>query len=595
MLFLSFVFLLIYLVPNQFAVMAPPPKHKHRPGMGGPAVEGKTLKKEKRRPPRTTPKRWLVSDNQSHGSGDSSAATPTSVTLGAASVLTRELSDLSGSYLNGTTVPRGNGSEPSVYQSDQSATSYQRPWRLAKILSSREPSHPQPPPDCNDSVGVFKEKLLVGPQGLVEVVPHCDNSVDTGDSSRHHERQPIVILLMDPGRKTYELMQLWIDMVSDSVRDVLHAVQLALSNRWRQDYDGLFQTRNNTFHQLIHILDVAKYDVQPMELWVAKPWAMPAKATVSYASKAVQHLQQLHIISQLGHNEADKAKLTPTRKPDETILVLSREAQTRSYVPGGILRHHHAHQFLSFSPPFESSFRVDVLAGDAPDDVASQLSDSQVGTSFASGSHDEAEDPFAAVHVTPHDTSGFNAGHEVVRMRLAKYPVEKAAKSQALSHPSSQKSSKHAPKPLPPEGNTRKSLLQSSPHSSLPIKGSPPREPPLLKGGTKKLPPSGSQANVRRKSAEKAPAEPKEPKGVTKLVSLLNCRKACGGGGQSRRALDPLSAASPLSTMETMKESSTNQLWKVWEDGSQVSDSRPLLRAYEKSVPRSRSDRSDWL
>ncbi|KAL7559727.1 hypothetical protein ACA910_003312 [Epithemia clementina (nom. ined.)] len=576
--------------------MAPIPKH--RPAFAGPAVDGKPpIKKEKRRPPRTTPKRWL-SDNRSQGSGDSSAATPTSVTLGAASVLTRELSDLSGSYLNGTTVPRGasTGSEPSAYQSDQSATSYQRPWRLAKILSAREPSHPQPPPDCNDSVGVFKEKLLVGPHGLVEVVPHCDNSVDTGDSSRQRERQPIVILLMDPGRKMYELMQLWIDMVSDSVRDVLHAVQLALSNRWRQDYDGLFQTRNNSFHQLIHILDVSKYDVQPMELWVAKPWAMPAKATISYASKAVQHLQQLQIISQLGPADIDRAKLTPSRKPEESILVLSREAQTRSYVPGGILRHHHAHQFLSFSPPFESTFRVDVLAGDGPDDVASQLSDSQVGTSFASGSNDEAEDPFAAVHVTPHDTSGFNnGGHEVVRMRLAKYPADKTFKSTASTAKSSTISSLD-PKPASPEASSTRntSSLHNSSKSTIPLKGKPPTEPPISSKtpSPQKRTPSTTSSNVRRKPIEKAPAE---PKGMTKLVSLLNCRKSCGGSGQAHRSIDPLSAASPLSNMETMKESSANQLWKVWEDGSQVSDSRPLLRPYEKSVPRSRSDRSDWL
>ena len=570
--------------------MAPP---KHPKPLPGPVVDGKPIKKEKRRPPRTTPKRWL-SDNRSQGSGDSSAATPTSVTLGAASALTRELSDLSGSYLNGTTVPRAPsvGGEHSAYQSDQSATSYQRPWRLAKILSSREPSHPQPPQDCNDSIGVFKEKVLVGPQGLVEVVPHCDNSTDTGDSSRNHERQPIVILLMDPGRKMYELMQLWIDMVSDSVRDVLHAVQLALSNRWRQDYDGLFQTRNNTFSQLIHILDVSKYDVQPMELWVAKPWAMPAKATISYARRAVQHLQQLHMISQLGPAEPDKSKLPPSRKPEETVLILSKEAQTRSYVPGGILKHHHAHQFLNFSPPFESTFRVDVLAGDSTDDVASQLSDSQVGTSFASGSNEEAEDPFAAVPVTSHDHSGFNTGLEVVRMRLAKYPADKASKF--TGKPTLEP--KHAPTDTlssktvaPAKTQTSKSILHTS---SIPVRRNVPTEPPLSKPPPKKQNPLILPPPVRRKPAEKAPSE---PRGVTKFVSLLDCRKRCCGSGHAGRSIDPLSAASPLSTMETMREPSATHLWKVWEDGSQVSDSRPLLRPHEKSVPRSRSDRSDWL
>eukprot|EP00522_Entomoneis_paludosa_P006443 CAMPEP_0172453366 /NCGR_PEP_ID=MMETSP1065-20121228/10716_1 /TAXON_ID=265537 /ORGANISM="Amphiprora paludosa, Strain CCMP125" /LENGTH=558 /DNA_ID=CAMNT_0013205545 /DNA_START=18 /DNA_END=1694 /DNA_ORIENTATION=- len=548
--------------------------------------DGRAVKKEKRRPPRTTPKKWHAThDTTSLGSGDSSAATPTSVVLGAPSVLTRELSDLSGSYLNGNTIPRvqsGSSEAQSAYQSDQSATSYQRAWRLGKILSSREPAHPQPPQDCNDSIGVFKEQLFDGPQGL-EIVPHCgdslDTGVDTGDSSTNHERQPIVILLMDPGRKMYELMQLWVDLSADSVRDVLHAVQLALSNRWRQDYDGLFQARNNSFSQLIHILDISKYDVRPMEIWVAKPWAMPAKATISYASRALQHLQNLKVVSQIDPNDSDNVRLTPSRKSDETILVLSKEARTRSYVPGGILKHHHAHQFLSFSPSFEPSVRVDVLADD---DVASQLSDSQVGTSFASGSHDEtSEDPFAAVPVTPHDSSGLNNGHEVVKMRLSKYPTPtKPAPKSAM------KSSSSSPKRYVPEPTTPATEIESSP---------PPKTPPTKQS----KPISIKEPALKRKPSERAPDA--EPQGLAKFFSALNCTKNCASGGRPRRDPGPTSMpSSPLDTMETMRESvaGNGELWKVWEDEaslrsqSVVSASRPLLRSREKSQS---TARSDWL
>jgi hypothetical protein len=40
-------------------------------------------------------------------------------------------------------------------------------------------------------------------------------------------------------------------------------------------------------------------------------------------------------------------------KPDEAPLILSKKAQDRAYFPEGILNHHHAVQFITFSPPFE--------------------------------------------------------------------------------------------------------------------------------------------------------------------------------------------------------------------------------------------------
>ena len=99
------------------------------------------------------------------------------------------------------------------------------------------------------------------------------------NDSDESSRIPILILLMDPGRKLYELMQLWVDPNIDLVRDVLLSLQRKLSDKWRQDYDGLFQLRGSNYCQLVHILSIAKYDIRPRELWVAKPWSMAAKPT----------------------------------------------------------------------------------------------------------------------------------------------------------------------------------------------------------------------------------------------------------------------------------------------------------------------------
>ena len=145
------------------------PKLPHRP----PRTPDRKLGN---RPPRTTPKKWHAAfaasqpqsshhhlhhhvvthhnthhhhdaDNRSRGSGTSadSHATPTSVLLRAGSPLTRDLSDLSGSYMGGNTMNyRGRTPSPSaggvpvhVYPSDQSDTSYQRPWRHGQVLSLR--------------------------------------------------------------------------------------------------------------------------------------------------------------------------------------------------------------------------------------------------------------------------------------------------------------------------------------------------------------------------------------------------------------------------------------------------------------------------
>jgi hypothetical protein len=241
-----------------------------------------------------------------------------------AAPLTRDLSDLSGSYMNGNTAPRSSRNRSfgnSVCSTDHEPV--QGFWRQAYLLSTPSPKEPLPQTAASPSTQVVVER-----NGVVELVKNTSDSASCSSTSADEDQQgrplhesltgfqrkgasemshddllflshtsaslllsdkqddvhalatriPILILLLDPGRKQYELMQLWVDPQADLVRDVLHALQRKLSDRWRQDYDGLFQLRGDKFCQLVHILPIVKYDVRPRELWVAKPWSMAAKS-----------------------------------------------------------------------------------------------------------------------------------------------------------------------------------------------------------------------------------------------------------------------------------------------------------------------------
>lgn len=382
-------------------------------------------RKTRARPPRTTPRKWTDKLDRNHLSADekssdgSAATTPSSVMINGYPMV-KDLSDLSGSYLNGNTAPRAGPGYPSDGESD---TSYNRPWLLAKILSSREPVHPQPPPDSNDSV-VKTGILVIDNCGQLEVVPDdalrsISNAADAATSTSSgsfqnnadgdcSSRIPLLLLLMDPGRKMYELLQLWIDVHQDSVRDVLHALQMSLKESWRQDYDGIFQVRNNHFSQLIHILPVEKYEPRPYELWVAKPWSMSAKHTVGYASGVLNHLKTTGVLEysmkeqqplQLPQQkqqgaQSSSSKATKHSEDPSSALVLSPEAIARSYVPGGVLKHYHAYQFLSFSPPFEApAIRVDVLGGAAGSSTCTDDVHSLLGSDGVSAAASDAGKP----------------------------------------------------------------------------------------------------------------------------------------------------------------------------------------------------------
>lgn len=332
------------------------------------------------------------------GGGSSIGGAPSSVHCSSLLLRTNgsshrdDMSDLSGSYHHAAAVvPTGDDAGP---------------WRHAP--RTRLPAHPQPHGDHDESSfhnrrGHHHHHQQHQHQhqqqhqqhvSLCRVLPllgddHASGSIEVEALQSQQEdvaaRIPAIMLLMDPSRKKYEVMQLWMDPHLDTIREIIQAISRNLGD-WKQDYDGLFQVRNNHFSQLIHVLSAGRYDILPQEVWVAKPWSMSAKVTVGYASTLLNHLKRIGVLEYKRASDFKTLRNGLRRKPthshghgssaatNDTVLVLSAKAQRRIYVPEGILKHHHAAQFLSFVPTFEQISQVDV--GDASSSVASALSDS---------------------------------------------------------------------------------------------------------------------------------------------------------------------------------------------------------------------------
>jgi hypothetical protein len=509
------------------------------------------------RPPRTTPRKWkdrpdsndraaTANDTDVHSkasdSGTSARTTPSSVLINGHPLI-RDLSDLSGSYLNGNTrgATRPGTIPRNVYQSDQSATSYQRPWRQARLLSSRAPLHPQPPTDCGDSFTALDRKassVLFMSDGVIEVVKAAEAL------EGRHCRAPLVLVLMDPGRKIYELMQLWVDVSSDTVRDVMHAIQLSLGDHWRQDYDGIFQVRNNHFSQLIHVLNISKYDVKPHEVWVCKPWSMAAKNTVAYASEVLNHLKYIGVLCSKTAAATKPITTSHKQKSEESVLLLSPDAQSRLYVPEGVLKHHHAFQFLTFSPPFETLVRVDVLAADTDDGSASQLSDSHYSLPMAS-----SEDKLGG-------SMDDNADERVLVISSQEIAKSLSGLLTTTTAPTQNDRSIESPSQM-----QRSTTSQHFPHRQ------------------------GTDNYTVRSEYEDRLDEVRAVGGFSRLFSALNC-----GRSKSHRSPNNKDADQMGDTSETLMESPMGGLlWQVWEeesraeDQSVVSDSAPLLIARQSS------------
>jgi len=472
---------------------------------------------------------------------------PSSVHLASECPLQRDdLSDLSGSYVNGSTTNqqqhhhhhRGGTTKQVPPTIPSNNPPYQKPWRHAKVLSSRRlPQHPQPPADDDLSVGIRKSNIVASFADVIEVamIDNADalSSLEENTSSGNpkHTRTPLLLLLMDPGRKTYELMQLWIDVSTDSVKDILQAVSRNLGD-WRQDYDGIFGVRNNHFSQLINTLTAAKYDVQSYEIWVCKPWSMSAKATVGYASTLLNHLKNIGVLTYAKTSDysAKWKQLLINKKNDDTILVLSKKALSRVYVPGGIMKHHHACQFLSFTPEFEDlrHIRVDVLSGD---DNASALSDSN-----APSDKDEC-----SVTESTYSTTGTNSPKNLLRKNDAETAVSAALTKEAAA-----------------------ALQQHI--GELPLTSSS----------------SSNSPHKQQLQYEAAAAQQQQtPRRLVRLLSALNCAKRADSDVQRQR--------SPTSILN-----SHGEMYRVWEEEESV-DSKPSIVSASAPLLFASPTMSEWI
>jgi hypothetical protein len=209
----------------------------------------------KSRPPRTTPKRWAAGAQTPAAAASSSTAaasseaqrqhhqqdqqsvgnqssTPSSVLVHRIP-LTRDLSDLSGSYAGRTCVsgasstalqPRqhplgekaggGNNNNNNNGTSSRNAASSSslvlashRDWTQARILSPREPHHPQPQ-SSGDSVSIALRRRGGGGPGpqqpgtkpFLVVEPTAVELIENLDVGTDQRRIPLIVLLMDPAR-----------------------------------------------------------------------------------------------------------------------------------------------------------------------------------------------------------------------------------------------------------------------------------------------------------------------------------------------------------------------------------------------------------
>jgi hypothetical protein len=236
----------------------------------------------------------MFENNDQHsisgGSAANSAATPSSVYMPSSVALSRDnMSDLSG--VSGGTH-RGSSSH-NIPGQILDPKSLRRPWKQAYDLSNIPPEcnkngalsgRTGQNANCNDGQNNNTDgpSIWVAQNDVVEIFENLESSLGLNRLQMMggmHKRIPIMVLLMDPSRQSYELMQIWVDPSIDSVRDMVQVLQHKLPVKWKQAYDGLFQVRGTRFTQLINIIRLVKYDIQPHEILVAKPWSMAAKVT----------------------------------------------------------------------------------------------------------------------------------------------------------------------------------------------------------------------------------------------------------------------------------------------------------------------------
>ena len=100
--------------------------------------------------------------------------------------------------------------------------------------------------------------------------------------------------------------------------------------------------------------------------------------STAHANSAIRHLTNIQVITT---DEEDRRR---PKALDSGPLLLSSAAQKRLYCPDGIQSHHHATQFLTFSPPFDVKFQtMDTITDDVHSTQGSNVS--SIGLSSIQG------------------------------------------------------------------------------------------------------------------------------------------------------------------------------------------------------------------
>ena len=97
---------------------------------------------------------------------------------------------------------------------------------------------------------------------------------------------------------------------------------------------------------------------------------------ISFATSAIRHLTTIGVIIPDEDDKSSRRVFKP--KSEESPLLLSKKARDRIYAPEGIFNHHHAVQFITFSPPLDPNRKAIELNSERDDtnsSVGSHLSE----------------------------------------------------------------------------------------------------------------------------------------------------------------------------------------------------------------------------
>ena len=131
--------------------------------------------------------------------------------------------------------------------------------------------------------------------------------------------------------------------------------------------------------------------------------ALLQRNRIGYAKSAIRHLTNIGVINTNDDDGSQPGKRVVRTNVEDSPLLLGKTAKDRSYFPEGILNHHHAIQFMTFSPPFES-ITSEMRSGQAERRESGLNEDTSVRRTMKDHDGDHPESPQSPTSVVnPHD------------------------------------------------------------------------------------------------------------------------------------------------------------------------------------------------